>query len=99
MRILVTGGAGFIGSHLVDVLIKEGHQVRVYDNLEPQTHKGGKLPKYFNKKAEFVKGDVRNKEEFSKALKSIDLVFHLAAAVGSSTAGKNYFFYLIFSVS
>lgn len=76
--ILVTGGAGFIGSHVVDELINQGYQVRVLDNLSPPTH-DGKLPEWFNKKAEFVKGDVRNKEDWKKALKNIDAVIHLAA--------------------
>lgn len=82
MKILVTGGAGFIGSHLVDALISKGHQVRIYDNLEPQTHSGAKKPKYLNKKAEFIKGDVRNKSDLAKAVNGVEAVYHLAAAVG-----------------
>jgi dTDP-L-rhamnose 4-epimerase len=79
-RILVTGGAGFIGSHLVDALVKEGHKVRIIDNLEPQVHE--KAPDYLNKDAEFLHADVRNKTALKKALKNIDVVFHLAAMVG-----------------
>lgn len=75
---LVTGGAGFIGSHLVDRLIRDGFSVRVLDNLAPPTH-NGKLPPWFNKKAEFIKGDVRNKKDWVRALKGVDFVFHLAA--------------------
>lgn len=82
MKILVTGGAGFIGSHLVDALIEKGHQVRVFDNLEPQVHKDGKLPAYFNRRAEFIKGDVRDVGAFAEALRDIEVVYHLAAAVG-----------------
>lgn len=82
-KILVTGGAGFIGSFLVDELIKKGHPVRIFDNLEPQVHDKG-VPSYLNKKAEFVRGDVRNREELEKALEGIDVVFHFAAAVGVS---------------
>lgn len=80
-RILVTGGAGFIGSWLVDELIKKGYAVRILDNLEPQTH-GGKIPSYLNKKAEFIKGDIRNLSTFKKALEDINIVFHLASSVG-----------------
>lgn len=81
MKILVTGGAGFIGSHLTDLLIKEGHQVRIFDNLEPQVHQG-KKPKYLNPAAEFVRGDVRDYNRFQKALAGREVIFHLAAAVG-----------------
>lgn len=83
MRILVTGGAGFIGSHLVDALIKEGHSVRVFDNLEPQVHRGRKLPSYLNPQAEFVRGDVRSKAAFARVLEDVDVVHHVAAAVGT----------------
>lgn len=81
-KILVTGGAGFIGSHLVDGLIERGYSVRVLDNLFRQIHPTGKLPDYFNKKAEFIKGDVTNRKDWKAALKGIDAVYHLASAVG-----------------
>jgi len=81
-KILVTGGAGFIGSVLVDRLIGNGYKVRVLDNLYKQIHPGGNLPKYFNKKAEFIRGDVTVRQDWEKALKGVDAVFHFAAAVG-----------------
>ncbi len=81
MKILVTGGAGFIGSHLVDALVLEGHQVIVLDNFDPQVHEG-KKPDYLNPKVEYVEGDVRDREALRKVLKGVDLVYHEAAAVG-----------------
>jgi len=82
-KILVTGGAGFIGSHIVDELIRKGHEVRVLDNLDPQVH-GPKQPKpgYLNPKAEFVRGDVRSRDRLKAALEDVDIVYHEAAAVG-----------------
>jgi dTDP-L-rhamnose 4-epimerase len=78
---LVTGGAGFIGSFIVDELVKQGHKVRIYDNLEPQVHQG-KFPEYLNKEAEFIQGDVRDYESLKKAIDGVDVVFHKAAMVG-----------------
>lgn len=80
-KILVTGGAGFIGSFLVDELVDFGHDIRILDNLEEQVHHGEK-PKYLNKSAEFIKGDVRNYQVLEQTLKGVDAVFHLASAVG-----------------
>jgi dTDP-L-rhamnose 4-epimerase len=80
-KILITGGAGFIGSFLADELIERGYPVRIFDNLEPQVHTKG-IPDYLNKKAEFIRGDVRNRDELEKALKGMEVVFHFAAAVG-----------------
>lgn len=76
--VLVTGGAGFIGSHTADKLIKLGYDVRILDNLQKPVHLKGK-PDYSNPKAEFVLGDVRDKETMRKALKGAEYVFHFAA--------------------
>lgn len=81
MKILVTGGAGFIGSHITDELVRRGYSVRMMDSLEPQVH-GGKVPDYLNKEAEFFRGDTTNPEDWAKALKGVDAVIHEAAATG-----------------
>src|SRR5437763_9728616 len=80
-RALVTGGAGLIGSHVTDLLIRDGWKVRVLDNLEPQTHRRGK-PAWINEKAEFIQGDLRDREIIAAALDKIDIVFHQAAYGG-----------------
>ena len=78
-HILVTGGAGFIGSHTVDLLLSRGYQVRVLDNLSLPVHRSGQIPDYFSEQAEFMAGDVRNKADWERALESIDAVYHFAA--------------------
>jgi dTDP-L-rhamnose 4-epimerase len=80
-RALVTGGAGLIGSHIVDLLVREGWTVRILDNLEPQTHKDGK-PQWINPAAEFRMGNVQDYETMRSALIDIDVVFHEAAYGG-----------------
>ena len=80
-RVLVTGGAGFIGSFTVDLLVERGYDVIILDILEPQVHQG-KTPEYLNEKAKFVEGDVRDKELLAQLLKEVDAVVHLAASVG-----------------
>ena len=77
----MTGGAGLIGSHLVDLLVAEGGRVRILDNLEPQTHGSGKPP-WVNSAADFVLGDVRDPAALAEALEGADTVFHLAAYGG-----------------
>ena len=77
----MTGGAGLIGSHLTDLLVREGWSVRVLDNLEPNTHRAGK-PAWVNVRAEFVRGDVRDRETVRAALADVDTVFHQAAYGG-----------------
>jgi dTDP-L-rhamnose 4-epimerase len=79
-RVLITGGAGFVGSHTADALVRAGHQVRIFDNLTPQVHQG-KDP-HVPEGAEFVLGDVRDLTKLSSAVKNADVIYHLAAAVG-----------------
>jgi dTDP-L-rhamnose 4-epimerase len=83
-RILITGGAGFIGSHLADALLARGYRVRVLDSLEDQVHGNGTngFPDYLSPEVETVKGDIRNKQHVSHALIDIDAVVHFVAAVG-----------------
>jgi len=81
MKILVTGGAGFIGSHTVDLLVEKGHEVTILDNLEPQVHVN-KKPDYINQKAKLIIGDVTNKDTWLNVLKNVDAIVHLAAMVG-----------------
>jgi len=81
-NVLVTGGAGFIGSHLVDALVERGHRVRVLDALVPQVHGENAAPSYLNPAAEFFQGDVCDKQLVDAALEDIDVVFHEAAEVG-----------------
>jgi dTDP-L-rhamnose 4-epimerase len=81
-HVLITGGAGFIGSHLADALIDAGHDVRVLDNLDPQVHGDGDRPAYLHEAVELQRGDVRDRAAVARALEGVDRVCHLAAAVG-----------------
>jgi dTDP-L-rhamnose 4-epimerase len=83
MRVLITGGAGFIGSHLTDLFLGCGHSVRVLDNLTAQVH--GlvcRRPAYLSGEADLIVGDVRDRDVVRRALRGVDAVVHLAAAVG-----------------
>ncbi len=80
-QILITGGAGFVGSHLADGLLAAGHRVRVLDDLTPQVHSGGR-PDYLSTEVELVIGDVRDPNRMREVLRDIDVVFHFAATVG-----------------
>jgi dTDP-L-rhamnose 4-epimerase len=80
-RALVTGGAGLIGSHVADLLRREGWRVRILDNLEPQTHRHGK-PAWISNEVEFIEGDVADRETITAALGDIDVIFHQAAYGG-----------------
>jgi dTDP-L-rhamnose 4-epimerase len=82
-HVLITGGAGFIGSHLARELLQNGYRVRVLDNLSPQVHgPNAARPDYLEDDAELIVGDVREPEMVRKALRDVDAVYHFAAAVG-----------------
>ena len=82
-NVLVTGGAGFVGRHLVDGLLARGDRVRIFDNLDPQVHgPERKKPAWLSEDAEFVRGDMRDPDAVARALNRMDVVYHLAAAVG-----------------
>jgi dTDP-L-rhamnose 4-epimerase len=80
-QILITGGAGFVGSHLADGLLRAGHNVRVLDDLTPQVHPAGP-PDYLSGDVELVEGDVRDPNRLKEVLAGVDVVFHFAATVG-----------------
>jgi dTDP-L-rhamnose 4-epimerase len=82
MRVLISGGAGFIGSHLSKALQSRGEQVRVLDALIPQVHLGRGVPSDVGAASEFIHGDVSDREAWQRALEGVDVVFHLAAEVG-----------------
>lgn len=85
MKVLITGGAGFIGSHSADLLLEKGYEVRVLDSLEPPIHPERIKPGYLSPEVEFVLGDVQNKSDVQKALQGVDYVLHLAAYQGYLT--------------
>src|SRR5438270_2188978 len=82
-RVLITGGAGFVGSHLADALAGDGHEVTLFDNLEPQVHgKGARRPAYLDPAHRLVRGDIRDADALTPLVRQADVVFHLAAMVG-----------------
>jgi len=84
LKILVTGGAGFIGSHTVDALLEKGCEVKILDSLSPPVHKRGQKPDYVSNDAEFILGNIQRKGDVAKALQGVDVVFHLIAHQGYS---------------
>ena len=98
MKILVTGGLGFIGSHIVDDLIKENHDVVVLDNLEYQVHQGI-FPAYANKDAKYIIGSVLDRELLKTALQDVEIVFHEAALVGMGQSMYQVHYYTNVNVS
>jgi dTDP-L-rhamnose 4-epimerase len=83
LQILITGGAGFIGSHLSDELLERGHRVRALDSLSDQVHGDSpSRPDYLSRDVELIRGDVRDPHAVRDALEGVDAVFHFAAAVG-----------------
>ena len=79
MKALLTGGAGFIGSHTADALLRDGYRVRVLDSLEEPVHPGHRVPDYLDPRIEFVRGDVRDARVLLEALRGCDVVYHFAA--------------------
>ncbi len=82
MHVLITGGAGFIGSHVCDELLRCGHRVRVLDNLDAQVHERRARPAYLADDVELIVGDVRDRAAVDQGLRGVDAVVHLAACVG-----------------
>jgi dTDP-L-rhamnose 4-epimerase len=81
MRVLITGGAGFIGSHVADVLAERGHEPVLLDNLLPKAHGGGTAPEW-TERHELVHGDVADPAQLAGLLRGVDVVCHQAAMVG-----------------
>ncbi|HEX7049127.1 MAG TPA: NAD-dependent epimerase/dehydratase family protein [Longimicrobiales bacterium] len=100
-RILITGGAGFIGSHAVDRFVRDGHEVMVLDNLDPQVHRGraADSPVHIGEhvrtgRVRFLRGDVRSRADVEQSLDGVDTVVHLAAAVGVGQSMYEPFYYM-----
>ncbi|HLM09216.1 MAG TPA: SDR family NAD(P)-dependent oxidoreductase [Thermoleophilaceae bacterium] len=81
-HVLVTGGAGFIGSHVARELLARGYAVRAFDALQEQVHGGAERPEYLMEDVELAVGDIRDREAVARALDGIDIVVHFAARVG-----------------
>ena len=83
MKVLITGGAGFIGLRVARTLLKQGSQVRILDNFSPQIHATDKLPEDLTPHVELIKADVRNRDAMAKALRGVECIVHLAAETGT----------------
>jgi len=93
-HVLITGGAGFIGSHLVDAMLARGYRVSVLDNLSPQVHGDGEMdaegwPSYLDRRARRIRGDILDEGVFEAALKGVTHLAHLAASVGVGQSMTN----------
>ena len=77
MKVLITGGAGFIGSHTADRLLKQGYEVRVLDSLQKPIHNA--IPEYLDERIEFIAGSATDVRALTEALQGVDYVYHLAA--------------------
>lgn len=88
-RVLVTGGAGFVGSHLVDALLERGEEVRILDNLDPLAHPSGQPPEHLPGEAELIVGDLRSAADVAASLEDVDRVFHLGGIVGNGESMVN----------
>jgi len=89
-KVLVTGGAGFIGSHTVDALLEKGYHVRVIDNLDPRVHPQGQ-PAYVPQEIEFIEGDVCDKNAMERAMEEVSTVYHFAAYQDYMTDYSRFF--------
>ena len=87
--VLVTGGAGFIGGHLVDSLLADGERVRILDNLDPLAHPSGEPPAHLPADAELIRGDLRTAADVERAIDGCDRVFHLGGIVGNGESMVN----------
>ncbi len=82
-KVLITGGAGFVGSHVADELLRRGYDVRALDDLSPQVHgANARRPDYLAPEVDLIVGDIRDPQVVGRAVKSVDAVFHFAATVG-----------------
>ncbi|MFY9579258.1 MAG: NAD-dependent epimerase/dehydratase family protein [Gaiellaceae bacterium] len=90
MTVLVTGGAGLIGSHIVDLVLERGQSVRILDNLDAQTHPNGR-PAWIPAEAEFVEGDIRDRDVLTRVLDGVDEIYHQAAFGGFTTEISTYY--------
>ena len=88
-RVLITGGAGFIGSHTADLLIQKGYDVYVYDNLNAKTHNGF-WPEYMNKKAKLILGDINDRKQLLKVISKVNYIIHLAAEMDLNPDFKTF---------
>jgi dTDP-L-rhamnose 4-epimerase len=86
---LVTGGAGFVGSHLADRLLRDGWRVRALDNLDPLAHPSARAPDHLSRDVELIAGDLRDREVVERALGGAEVVFHLGGAVGNGESMMN----------